>query len=627
MKILGFSFHRSVSLVSMVLLGLALCGLLACSGEPEHSDCQEPPTFATMQQAMIDCKSRKDTGYVKGKAFSITVVTVDGKPVERETANAYYVMQQAAAKSGVSIRIVSGFRTMAQQQYLYNCYLTKKCNNGNLAARPGYSNHQSGHALDLNTSVSSVYNWLTKNGGKYGFKRTVPSEKWHWEWWGGGPGGGPCRDTCTPKCTSKTKFIGKDCKTGDCGVYGAYCANDKLGLRCYSAFCPALGTKKVCAQGKLGSCKDGKLTATSCPKGKTCYDKPSPQCVGANKPKGSFQKANCDGLKGWAQDPDQPDKAVKVKLTVNGSISNSKATHIDLTANLKDDALCTSLKSCNHGFLSRLPRSIADGKEHKIYAYTYDSETNERVALSSSPRTLQCPYVPPYGVLRHVSSPTSFAAWKFSYFWDVLPALDKDISALAKGEALPEKPVLVQADDGSPEVWVVDGNQRRHVLNPASLSAWRWTSKDVKKRPASEVSALQRGPAWPERPLLTQGSGSSVYMLDVPKDQAPPEPTAQPEPSDKPELSSQDGGTSVVTDRKASQESAPTPDSPDDLTEQSNAPESSNDGSLLVIKDNSVLVINNLKPGGCGCQGTGQPPVFLLFVLGLLFWVRRRRHS
>ncbi|MBN9164768.1 MAG: M15 family metallopeptidase [Myxococcales bacterium] len=50
-----------------------------------------------------------------------------------------------------------------------------------LAAVPGYSNHQSGSALDLNTSARGVYSWLAKHGKAYGFRRTVPSEKWHWE--------------------------------------------------------------------------------------------------------------------------------------------------------------------------------------------------------------------------------------------------------------------------------------------------------------------------------------------------------------------------------------------------------------------------------------------------------------
>jgi MYXO-CTERM domain-containing protein len=148
----------------------------------------------TTSQALssIDCTESQDTGYTSGKAFAITVVTVDGKKVEKDTANAYYVMAQAAAADGVNLAIVSGFRTMAQQQQLYSCYVNCSCNNCNLAAKPGYSNHQSGHALDLNTSASGVLSWLNAHGASFGFKRTVPSENWHWEWWGGGPGGGPC---------------------------------------------------------------------------------------------------------------------------------------------------------------------------------------------------------------------------------------------------------------------------------------------------------------------------------------------------------------------------------------------------------------------------------------------------
>ena len=59
---------------------------------------------------------------------------------------------------------------------------------GNLASKPGYSNHQNGIAFDLNTSGSggtgtgTVYNWLKENSWKFGFIRTVRSEHWHWEY-------------------------------------------------------------------------------------------------------------------------------------------------------------------------------------------------------------------------------------------------------------------------------------------------------------------------------------------------------------------------------------------------------------------------------------------------------------
>jgi hypothetical protein len=177
---------------ALALLLLGGCLQPAASEGDAFDDRCEEPTASIDALSSISCGSHTDTGYRSGSSFTITVVTVDGHPVERETANAYYVMAQAAARDGVEIRIVSGFRTMAEQEHLYYCYTSCSCNDCNLAARPGYSNHQSGHALDLNTSSGGVYSWLSRHGGAYGFSRTVPSEAWHWEWWGGGPGGGPC---------------------------------------------------------------------------------------------------------------------------------------------------------------------------------------------------------------------------------------------------------------------------------------------------------------------------------------------------------------------------------------------------------------------------------------------------
>jgi hypothetical protein len=124
---------------------------------------------------------QRATGYRNGHKLNLCVTTVDGKYVEVNTARAYLRMRSAARKVGVHLYVNSGFRTMASQRYLYGCYTSKRCNGGNLAAVPGYSNHQSGHALDLDTSASGVYSWLANHGHSYGFRRTVPSEKWHWE--------------------------------------------------------------------------------------------------------------------------------------------------------------------------------------------------------------------------------------------------------------------------------------------------------------------------------------------------------------------------------------------------------------------------------------------------------------
>lgn len=128
-------------------------------------------------------RERKAIGYVGGNAFEITVVGIDGKPVELATARAFRTMQEAAAREGVRIKVVSGFRTMAEQEHLYDCYVNCSCNNCNLAARPGHSTHQSGHALDLNARDPAVGTWLRAHAGAFGFINTIASEPWHWEYW------------------------------------------------------------------------------------------------------------------------------------------------------------------------------------------------------------------------------------------------------------------------------------------------------------------------------------------------------------------------------------------------------------------------------------------------------------
>jgi len=117
-------------------------------------------------------------GYERGVPVDLTVVQIDGKPVELHTAQMFARMRAAAKAAGVILRVVSGFRTMAEQEVLYAAYLA---GTGAQAARPGFSNHQSGRALDLNTRDPGVYAWLTAHAREFGFRRTVPSEIWHWE--------------------------------------------------------------------------------------------------------------------------------------------------------------------------------------------------------------------------------------------------------------------------------------------------------------------------------------------------------------------------------------------------------------------------------------------------------------
>jgi len=106
--------------------------------------------------------------------------------VDVRAARDFIRMRDAAARDKVTIKIVSAFRTMQDQEYFWCKY---KNGTGNPAARPGTSNHQSGVALDFNTlgvkgnkkrGRGAVYNWLAKHAAEYGFKR-IALEHWHWE--------------------------------------------------------------------------------------------------------------------------------------------------------------------------------------------------------------------------------------------------------------------------------------------------------------------------------------------------------------------------------------------------------------------------------------------------------------
>ncbi len=125
--------------------------------------------------------SKKVAGYVNGKARTITVSPIgNGKFLRSDAAVKFNAMKAAAARAGVTLHVNSGFRTMAEQRYLYNLY---KAGKGNLAARPGYSNHQGGLSADINAPggySGKVYNWLKANAHKYGFKNDVGGEPWHW---------------------------------------------------------------------------------------------------------------------------------------------------------------------------------------------------------------------------------------------------------------------------------------------------------------------------------------------------------------------------------------------------------------------------------------------------------------
>ena len=119
----------------------------------------------------------------------------------KATRDAWVAMSQAAESDGITIQLVSAFRSVQ-----YQCdVIQKKLDAGrsideilDVNAPPGYSEHHTGRALDLTTPGVEVlteafestraFDWLTRNAEQFRFFLSYPRdnpfgvvyEPWHW---------------------------------------------------------------------------------------------------------------------------------------------------------------------------------------------------------------------------------------------------------------------------------------------------------------------------------------------------------------------------------------------------------------------------------------------------------------
>jgi len=101
----------------------------------------------------------------------------------------YEAAKVAAKLNGHTLAITSGYRSLAQQQILFDRAVKR---NGSVAAAtkwvlpPKKSNHPWGLAIDINYGVGGAKGkkaaaWVEKNGYKYGLCRRYENEWWHFE--------------------------------------------------------------------------------------------------------------------------------------------------------------------------------------------------------------------------------------------------------------------------------------------------------------------------------------------------------------------------------------------------------------------------------------------------------------
>jgi len=118
-----------------------------------------------------------------------------------DTAASWQEMLSAAREAGITLMIVSGFRSIEYQASL----IRKKINAGQelsgilaVNAAPGFSEHHTGRAVDIASpgsrpltedfESSEAFAWLEENAARFGFSMSYPRENpqgfiyepWHW---------------------------------------------------------------------------------------------------------------------------------------------------------------------------------------------------------------------------------------------------------------------------------------------------------------------------------------------------------------------------------------------------------------------------------------------------------------
>ena len=151
---------------------------------------KNPPKIAEIGTTSKGYKITKenDIYYINGvlianKTYSLPSSYAPGGLLDIFTSN-FNKMRDDALKEGINLEIISGYRSYADQAYIYNNYVLSdsKSNADTYSARAGHSEHQTGLAADINSlNTNFIYTkegmWLNNNCHKYGFIIRYPEGK------------------------------------------------------------------------------------------------------------------------------------------------------------------------------------------------------------------------------------------------------------------------------------------------------------------------------------------------------------------------------------------------------------------------------------------------------------------
>ncbi|MBS1882310.1 MAG: transglycosylase SLT domain-containing protein [Actinobacteria bacterium] len=138
------------------------------SGEPRDVEASAEAEAA----ASVATAGGEGPAIAGGGGYSGPLVYRNGEGMRPDVAAAYDQMAAAAAADGITLIVVSGFRSDAEQAELFAAHPDPKW-----VAPPGTSLHRCATELDL--GPESAYGWIDANGARFGFVQRYSWEAWH----------------------------------------------------------------------------------------------------------------------------------------------------------------------------------------------------------------------------------------------------------------------------------------------------------------------------------------------------------------------------------------------------------------------------------------------------------------
>ncbi len=194
----------------LALAGGALLSLQLQRSQPPVAVATAPAAApAATPAAPVSDRMLGHFPYAEAPLADLDSITTDGSiKMRKAAAQAFKEMAQAAARDGVILSPISGFRSKADQQQLYFGVKEERnqspAERAKVSAPPGYSEHHTGYAVDLGDgNVPAVnldpafdktpaYQWLAANANRFSFEISFPKnnaqgvtyEPWHWRYVG-----------------------------------------------------------------------------------------------------------------------------------------------------------------------------------------------------------------------------------------------------------------------------------------------------------------------------------------------------------------------------------------------------------------------------------------------------------